>query len=199
MDFATITQKRYATKKFDGKTIPEEKVKQLFEMIRFAPSSFNIQPWKVVVITDKATKEKLLPVSLNQPQITSCSHLLVFCANTDIEGNIEKLGTELIKGGAAAEGIRGYLEMMRNFAKGLNKEQKLAWTQRQLYIALGNALNGAKALGFDSCPMEGFDAKGYAEILKLPTHLVPTALCPIGYASDKPTPKMRFTDVFMGM
>jgi len=199
MDFATITQKRYATKKFDGKTIPEEKVKQLFEMIRFAPSSFNIQPWKVVVITDKATKEKLLPVSLNQPQITSCSHLLVFCANTDIEGNIEKLGTELIKGGAAAEGIRGYLEMMRNFAKGLNKEQKLAWTQRQLYIALGNALNGAKALGFDSCPMEGFDAKRYAEILKLPTHLVPTALCPIGYASDKPTPKMRFTDVFMGM
>ncbi len=197
MDFATITQKRYATKKFDGKTIPEEKVKELFEMIRFAPSSFNIQPWKVVVITGKATKEKLLPVSLNQPQITSCSHLLVFCANTDIEGNIEKLGTELIKGGAAAEGIRGYLEMMRNFAKGLSKEQKLAWSQRQLYIALGNALNGAKALGFDSCPMEGFDGKAYAEILKLPGHLVPTALCPIGYGSDKPTPKMRFNDLFM--
>lgn len=199
MDFATIVQQRYATKKFDGKTIPEDKINQLFEMIRLAPSSFNIQPWKIAVITDKATKEKLLPVSLNQPQITSCSHLLVFCTNTDIEGNIEKLGTELIKGGAAAEGIGGYLDMMRNFAKGLSKEQKLAWSQRQLYIALGNALNGAKALGFDSCPMEGFDAKAYAEILKLPAHLVPTALCPIGYASDKPTPKMRFNDVFMRM
>ncbi len=197
MDFATIIQKRYATKQFDGKKIPEEKVNQLFEMIRFAPSSFNIQPWKVVVVTDKATKEKLLPVSWNQPQITTCSQLLVFCANTDVEGNIEKLGKEMIKSGAAADGIRGYMDMMRNFAKGLNNEQKLAWAQKQVYIALGNALNGAKALGFDSCPMEGFDAKAYAEILKLPAHLVPAVLCPIGYGSDKPTPKMRFDDVFM--
>src|SRR3989344_3066017 len=97
MDFATIVQKRYATKQFDGKKIPEENVNQLLEMIRFAPSSFNIQPWKVVVITDQTTKEILQPLSWNQPQIMSCSHLLIFCADTNIEKNIEKLGEKMFQ------------------------------------------------------------------------------------------------------
>ena len=61
-----------------------------------------------------------------------------------------------------------------------------------MYIALGNALNGAKALGFDSCPMEGFNAGEYSKILALPNHLVPSVLCPIGYAADKPSAKIRF-------
>ena len=74
----------------------------------------------------------------------------------------------------------------------MSEEQKLSWSQRQAFLALGNALNGAKSLGFDSCPMEGFDPKEYAKILGLPGNLVPTALCPIGYASDKPNPKLRF-------
>ncbi len=58
--------------------------------------------------------------------------------------------------------------------------------------ALGNALNGAKALGLDSCPMGGFDPKEYSRILNIPAHLVPVMLCPVGYAADKPVPKVRF-------
>ncbi|MBI2102427.1 NAD(P)H-dependent oxidoreductase [Candidatus Woesearchaeota archaeon] len=199
MDFATIVQKRYATKQFDGKKIPEENVNQLLEMIRFAPSSFNIQPWKVVVISDQTVKEKLQPFSWNQPQITSCSHLLVFCADTDIENIIQRLEKQLVDEGAKKESIQRYLDMIRNFTKGLTPEQNVAWVQKQVYIALGNALNGAKALGFDSCPMEGFDQKGYTDTLHLPETLIPTVLCPIGYGSDQPTPKMRFAreDVFM--
>src|SRR3989338_1034177 len=91
MEFIEIIRNRYATKKFDGRQVPEDRVAKLKEMIRLAPSSFNIQPWKIKVITDKETKEKLLPVSYNQPQVTTCSHLLVFCANTDIEGLIDRL------------------------------------------------------------------------------------------------------------
>jgi len=84
---------------------------------------------------------------------------------------------------------------MHNFAKGLTGEKRLSWAQRQVYIALGNALNGAKSLGFDSCPMEGFDPAKYAEILALPKHIVPTVLCPIGFAVDTPHPKIRFSDI----
>ncbi|MBI2652812.1 NAD(P)H-dependent oxidoreductase, partial [Candidatus Woesearchaeota archaeon] len=171
---------------------PEEKVNQLLEMIRYAPSSFNIQPWVIRVITDSKIKEKLAPASWNQPQITSCSHLLVFCANKDIAGNIDKLENLMIKAGAKPEDIKAYIKIMRDFEKSLSDEQKLSWAQRQTYLALGNALNGAKALGFDSCPMEGFSQEEYAKILKLPNNLVPTALCPIGYSADKPKPKIRF-------
>lgn len=192
MDFETIVNERYATKLFDGNKIPEEKVNQLLEIIRHAPSSFNIQPWKIIVVTDPELKEKLSPASWNQPQIKSCSHLLVFCADKDIAGNIDKLEKLMLKAGAKPEEIKHYIYVMREFDKNLSDEQKLSWAQRQLYLALGNALNGAKSLGFDSCPMEGFDTKAYAKILNLPSNLVPTALCPIGYASDKPKPKLRF-------
>ena len=74
----------------------------------------------------------------------------------------------------------------------MSGEQKLCWAQSQLFLALGNAVNGAKSLGFDSCPMGGFDPKEYARILKIPPPLVPTMLCPLGYAADKPVPKVRF-------
>ncbi|MBI2572562.1 NAD(P)H-dependent oxidoreductase [Candidatus Woesearchaeota archaeon] len=187
MEFKDIVHKRYATKTFDGKQLPLDKVQQLLEMIRYAPSSFNIQPWKIKVITDQATKEKLLPVSWNQPQITSCSHLLIFCADTNIIDNIHKLEKAL---GPQAQ---GYIDMMKGFANNLTPEQKLSWAQRQVYLALANALNGATSLGFDSCPMEGFSAADYSKILNLPAHLVPTVVCPIGFAADVARPKMRFS------
>ena len=163
---------------------------KLFEIIRHAASSFNIQPWVVKIVTDKKLKERLTPASMNQKQIESCSHLLVFCANKDIAGNIDMLEKLMIKSGVST----AYIEIMRGFDKSLTDEQKLSWAQRQTYLALGNALNGAKSLGFDSCPMEGFDPKAYAKILNLPSNLVPSALCPIGYASDKQKPKLRFKE-----
>ena len=193
MNFKEIVMKRYATKVFDSRKVPESKVNELLELIRYSPSSFNIQPWKILVITDKDIKEKLLPVSWNQPQITSCSHLIVFCANKDIKGNIDLLEKTLIKNGAKIDGIKGYVDLMKNFEIGLTDDAKLSWAQKQVYIALSNALNGAKSLGFDSCPMEGFDAKAYSKILDLPSNLVPTVVCPIGYGTDIPNPKIRFS------
>ena len=199
MNFEKIVQERYATKLFDGKIVLESKVNGLLEIIRLAPSSYNIQPWKIIIVTDSETKEKLSAASWNQPQIKSCSHLLVFCADKNILENINKLERLMIENGAKSESIKQYVEAMKNFEKNLSEEQKLAWAQRQTYLALGNALNGAKYLGFDSCPMEGFDSKAYSEILKLPENIVPTALCPIGYASGKPAPKLRFPkeDIFI--
>ncbi len=194
MEFNEIVMKRYATKMFDGKTLSKKKVEQLLEIIRYAPSSFNIQPWKIIIIKDKEKKERLLPASWNQPQITSCSHLLVFCADTNIKENIEGLTDLMVKNGADAAKIEPYIQMMRDFEKKMTKEQKLSWSQRQLYIALGNALNGAKSLGFDSCPMEGFNPDEYAKILELPSNLVPSVLCPIGYGSDEPKEKLRFAN-----
>jgi len=185
MEFKEIVMNRYATKKFDGKKIPQEKVNELLEMIRYAPSSSNMQPWKIKVITDQKIKEKLSPASWNQAQITSCSHLLVFCADTDLDKHIEKLIKMLPDAKEYYTGLKAGFDKMTT-------EQKLSWAQRQLFLALGNAINGAKSLGFDSCPMEGFSPEEYSKILNLPKNLVPTALCPIGYAADTPRPKMRF-------
>lgn len=194
MDFKKIVHERYATKLFDGRKIPDSEVNKLLDMIRYAPSSYNIQPWKILVITDQNVKEKLAPSAWNQPQITTCSHLLVFCADKDVAANISRLGTLMIQNGAKPEDAKARIGIMGKFEKKLDEEEKLAWAQRQVYLALGNALNGAKSLGFDSCPMEGFDPSAFAKILELPANLVPTALCPIGYAADKQKQKLRFPE-----
>jgi nitroreductase len=198
MEFSEIVQKRYATKGFDGRAVDEATISKLLELIRLSASSFNIQPWKVKVISDAATKQALLPHTWNQPQITTCSHLLVICADTALEPRAESLYALMRSAGTPQANVAGFSKMLNGFISGMPPEARLAWAQKQCYIALGNALNGAKSLGLDSCPMEGFMPAKYAETLELPAHLVPTLVVPVGYPSDKPGPKLRFEkkDVF---
>jgi len=190
-EFQNIILSRYATKKFDGRTIPSEDIEKLFEMIRLAPSSYNLHPFKIQVITDKTMKEQLKPATYNQEQITTCSHLLVFCASTDVDWIIGKTTNAMKNAGATEDAIKGYDAMVRGFLTSKTREELIAWAKLQAYLALENALLGAKTLGFDSCPMEGFNPAEYSKILNLSESLVPAVLCTIGYASDKPRPKVR--------
>jgi len=192
MQFAKCVMQRYATKKFDGKTIPEKKVNELLDLVRYSASALNLQPWKIKVVTDKKTKEALFNVSNSQEQVTTCSHLLVFCADADYDSLIVRLGALMKKNHVPDDVVKKVTGMAAMFAKSMTQEQRAAWSQAQTYLALGNAINGAKALGFDSCPMGGFDPAGYTRILKIPKNLTPVMLCPIGYAADTPGPKIRY-------
>ena len=193
MDFTEIVMQRYATKKFDGRKIPEETIDKLLDLVRFAPSALNLQPWKIKVVTDNRVKEQLKPAAFNQEQITTCSHLLVFCADPDYDSLIRRLGDLLMSNRVADDIVKNILGMARQFVGTMTPEQRLSWSQAQTYLALGNALNGAKALGFDSCPMGGFDPAEFTRILKIPAPLVPVMLCPLGYAADIPMSKLRFS------
>ncbi|HMA04668.1 MAG TPA: NAD(P)H-dependent oxidoreductase [Methanomicrobiales archaeon] len=192
MEFKDIVMQRYATKKFDGRRVPEGKMNELYELIRFAPSALNVQPWKIKVITDQKMKEQLRPATYDQEQVTTCSHLLVFCANTDFEGLLGKLERLMKQAKVPDAELKMVMEMARGYFLANPPEVRLAMAQHHVFLALGNALNGAKSLGLDSCPMGGFDSKEYSRILALPPHLVPTMLCPVGYAADIPEQKVRF-------
>jgi len=193
MNFKELVMNRYAAKKFDGKQIPQEKMDELIELIRYAPSSFNLQPWKIKIVSDQATKDLLFPVSWNQEQVKTASHVLVFCADTHLAPLAKKLGDSMLAAGAPEATVKALMGYVEPFIKGMNEQQTLGWAQRQVYLALENGLLGAKALGFDSCPMEGFNPAEYSKILKLPAHLVPTAVMPVGYAADTPRAKVRFS------
>ncbi|MGV8169496.1 MAG: nitroreductase family protein [Candidatus Nanoarchaeia archaeon] len=199
-EFKEIVEQRYAVKKFDGRIIPEEKVEELLEIIRLSASSLNTQPWKVKIIKDKKTKELLLPASRDQPQVTTCSHLLIFCADLDYDEKIIKLEKEMRSKKIPEENMNKQLGMIKTYAGRMSDSEKLNWAKCQIHIAVGNTINGAKSLGFDSCPMGGFEPDKYSEILKLPKHLVPAIIVPIGYpASDNiKRPKVRLPkeDIF---
>jgi nitroreductase/dihydropteridine reductase len=190
MEFKDIVMQRYAVKQFDGRMIEDSQLYALLDMIRYAPSAFNLQPWKIKIVSASRIKKNLLPHSNNQPQITTCSHLLVFCANTELEELVERANEGLKASGMPADAISQY-SRMKEYIRSMSHEQRLAFAREQIHIALGNAVNGAKALGFDSCPMGGFDPAGYAEALFLPEEYIPVVLCAIGYAADIAPAKWR--------
>ena len=192
MEFKNILEERFATKKFDGKKIDEDKIEQIMEMIRLSPSALNLQPWKIKIIADEDLKEKLSPASMDQPQIKSCSHLLVFCANSNLKGNADKLINDLKASGIPEKNIQFLESVLNNFLRMFPGEEGIHEAQQNAFIPAITAIYAAKSLGIDSCPMQGFNPAAYSEILELPDTLVPTIIVPLGYAADKPMPKVRF-------
>lgn len=191
MEYKDIVMQRYATKVFDGRMIDESTLFSLLDIIRFSPSAFNLQPWKIKVVSASKIKKNLLPHSNNQQQVTTCSHLLVFCANTELEPLVDKAVGGLAQSGLPKETVDQYAAMIKAYISAMTPAQRIAFAREQIHIALCNAVNGAKALGIDSCPMGGFDPAGYAEALFLPDEYIPVVLCAVGYAADKPNPKWR--------
>jgi nitroreductase len=192
MGFEKVVAQRYATKLFDGRKVPEEKIGQLLEMVRLSPSGLNLQPWKIRVVTDQVLKETLQPLAFNQQQISTCSHLLIFCAWTDAEALVSRVDRLMKSGGVPDQGREMLVGMSKMFLGGMSPQQVADWAKSQVFLALGNALNGAKSLGLDSCPMSGFDAVECSRVLALPSDFLLTAMCPVGYAADvQPPVKLR--------
>lgn len=194
MEFKELVLARYNAKKFDGRKIPDAKLKELFDIIRFAPSADNLQPWKIKVISDQALKEKLLPAVMvfNQERIATCSHLLVFCADLDLETHWTRLKAAMKKAGIPEAEI-DHMAQVAKMIIGRTEEEKRNRSQWDVFLAVGNAVNGAKSLGFDSSLMGGFNAKEFTRILELPSNLVPTLIVAIGYTVDRSLPKVRFS------
>jgi nitroreductase / dihydropteridine reductase len=191
MEFKDIVMQRYATKQFDGRMVDETKLFELLDIIRYSPSAFNLQPWKIKIVSAGKIKANLRPHANDQTQITTCSHLLIFCANTEFESQVDKVLEGMESTGIPNGMVQEYATMIKSYIGSMSPEQRMGFAREQIYLALGNAVNGAKSLGFDSCPMGGFDPVAFAEVLFLPEEYVPVVLCAIGYAADQRPAKWR--------
>lgn len=190
---------RYATKKFDpARKICAETWNALEEVLILTPSSYGAQPWKFIVVTDPAVKEKLLPHTYGQRQVVDCSHIVVFTIHRDFGGHhIDNYLKRIVEvRGGSHEALGGLRKMiMGQVVEG--ESPKDEWAIRQVYIALGNFMTSAALLGIDTCPMEGFMPDKYDDILGLAAFDLSSVLvCCAGYRdpSDKyaSLPKVRF-------
>lgn len=204
MSFLTQLTWRYATKKFDAtKKLSEEQFGKILEAIRMAPSSFGPQPYHMIVVNNPLLREKLKEVSFHQPQITDASHLIVFCARTDLLTRADEY-FEVATGGDTEKraAMKGYEDMMKGFLSAMPESAHLPWAARQAYIALGFGLAAAAELGVDSCPMEGFDGAQYKAILGVTENMQVLSVLTLGFRADDDSaaqrPKVRFplSDLF---
>ena len=185
-------KKRYAIKLFDkDKKLTDQQLSEIKEAISLAPTSFGLQPFKVKIITDEKLKEELQKHSWNQPQISSCSHLLVFCADLDTKALLERKATLMKELNIPSNKIKGFLDYASPYFEDKEKQWLINWSEKQLYLAADHAMLQATSLGIGSCPMGGFDAKKYHKTLNLKEDLWPALLVPLGYPADTERPKIR--------
>ena len=178
-------QWRYAAKKMDAtQAVPQDKVNRIIEAARLAPTSSGLQPFEVIVVTNKDIRTQIQAVAHNQAQVTEGSHLLVFAAwNTYTADRINHMFdlTNTERGGTN-EGWENYRQMLLKSYPSREAQVNFEHAARQTYIGLGAALIAAAFEEVDSTPMEGFDPKSVDDILGLGAKgLRSVALLPLGY------------------
>lgn len=192
---------RYATKKFDYvRKIPPQDWQTLEQALVLTPSSYGLQPWKFIVITDQGVKDKLVPISWNQRQVADASHVIVFAIRKDLSAaDIDRhLKRTAQVRGVSEQSLETFRKMMLGGLvpppPGFDINE---WATRQVYIALGNFMTAAAMLGIDTCPMEGIVPAKYDELLGLPEKGHATVVAATaGYRAEDDKyarmPKVRF-------
>lgn len=191
---------RYATKQFDpSRSIDAATWSALEAALILTPSSYGLQPYRFVVITDPAVKAQLKPASWNQAQLTDASHTVAFAILKDMGlEHIQRFAARITEvRGTPADKMQSYQDMIaRDLVTGPRSQIIDEWATRQVYIALGNFMTACALIGVDACPLEGIDPTKWNAILSLTDYAVVVA-CSAGYrsATDKyaAMPKVRFT------
>lgn len=187
MDLIKNLKWRYATKRFDTeKKLSSADVELLKEAIRLSASLYGLQLYKVFIVESEKYKSLLKDASWGQLQVAEASHIFVFCNYTTIsEKNID----EFLQLKASAQNIqmddlKAYGDFIKKTLLGLTNEQVAIWTAKQTYIALANLLAACAELKIDACPMEGFEALKYSQILGLNSKgLNAAVIAAVGYRS----------------
>ena len=180
---------RYATKQFDpNRSLSDEQLFLMKEALRLAPSSFGLQPWHFVLVTNAELKEELVKASWGQTQVRDASHVFVLCRKADV--TVEDVNAYIAdtasKRGQSIEELDGFRDVMIGFIERMSHEEKIDWMARQIYIALSSMMTVAAYEGIDACPMEGIMPEEYSRILKLDElGVVPILACPIGFRAEE--------------
>jgi nitroreductase/dihydropteridine reductase len=184
MNFLESLHWRYATKRMTGEKIPEEKINTILEAARLAPTSSGIQPFSILVITDKKLMEKIQPIAYNQPQITEASHLLVFAVWDHVTSEkIDYVYDQIIRErNLPADALTSYVDRLKEMFAGMTQEEQFNWSARQAYLAIGIVTAAAAIEKIDATPMEGFVNSELDKVLKLREKgLRSTTIIALGY------------------
>ncbi len=188
-------QWRYATKKFDAeKPLPDEQVRDLLETVGLAPSSFGLQPYRLIRVDDQPTRERISQAAMGQPQITGGSHLIVFAVETRIDAAAvgRFVDRAAVARGVARDALAAREAQIVAAMGKMDQATRIDWAKRQAYLALGVLVGAAAQAGIDLCPMEGFDQAGVDAILGLPEQgLTATVFAVLGHrAGDDPAARV---------
>lgn len=180
---------RYAVKKFDTKKkLARAYVDDLLEATRLSPSSFGLQPYKILVVENKKLRRKIYEEACDQSKVVEAPYFLVFCTyqKFTLAWVDSFINLYLKERKLSPEKSAKFRKERRDFIKETSQADLDAWAGNQAFIALGVLLTSAAVSRIDACPMGGFKPKELDRILNLKKYnLRSRVLCTLGYRSDE--------------
>lgn len=177
MDTITAIKERRSVKHYDNAhEMSEAEINALLELALLSPTSFNMQNWRFVVVTDPEKRAAIQAAAWNQAQVTEASITILLCANLNAH---EDAGRYWVH---APQSVQDMLVPMIAPLYQNNAELRRDEAMRSIGIAAQTLMLTAKSMGYDSCPMIGFDPEKVAEIIELPENHVIGMMLTVGKA-----------------
>lgn len=181
-------EQRRSIREYSAEPIPGEELEEILRVTGLAPSAFNLQPWRFVVVETPEVKERLAAAAYGQRQVRAAPAVLVLY--TDMQDTLEHLD-EVLHPGMDDEQRASTRETILGSFAGKTEAEREAWGAEQGNIALGYLLLAAEAHGYQTSPMLGFDAGAVRRLLELPEHVRIPALIAIGRGAEEGFPHHR--------
>ncbi|WP_158824569.1 nitroreductase family protein [Granulicella sp. S156] len=188
---AQAIRDRRATPSFDGEPIPASDLRQILDAGLHAPSGYNMQPWRFIVVQHPEQRKRLRAASYNQAKVEEASAVIVACGDRD---SWRKDLDEMLRMGRAAGMPESYAAQAATsvpaFMSSFSDDQMRGWLNKQVMMAFTSMLLMAEVMGYDTAPMEGFEQAKVCETLRLPMSYWVVGLLAIGH--------LRGTDKYDG-
>ncbi len=161
----------------------KSEIKKLMQHVILSPTSFNIQNWRFVVVTDKTMRQKIREASWDQAQMTDASFLVVFCADLNAWKKADRCWRNAPP--KVRKNMVATIKMIYSRDKQLQYDEGI----RSCGIAAQTLMLAAKPMGYDTCPMVGFDVKKVSKLIRLPKQHIITMIIAVGKKSKDPWPR----------
>ena len=179
---ASAALARRSVRAYMDQPVTDDTLSRLLTLTGRAPSAFNLQPWRFVVVRDPALKAALSAAAYGQKQITGAP--VVVAMYSDMEDTMARLD-EIVHPDLPAEKRADTIAMLQGSFGNMSVEDRAVWGNGQANIALGYLLLLARAEGLDTSPMLGFEAPKVKRLLDIPEHATMTALVSLGYGAEE--------------
>ena len=173
---------RRSTPSFDGEPIPLHNLRQILDAGLHAPSGYNMQPWRFIVVQHPDQLRRLRSACYNQAKVEEASAIIVACGDRDgWRRDLE----EMLRMGRAAGMPESYAAQaaanVPSYLSSFSEDEMRAWLNKQVTIATTTMMWMAEVLGYDTAMLEGFEQPGVCETLRLPMSYWVVSLLAIGH------------------
>ncbi|GIQ69583.1 putative NAD(P)H nitroreductase YodC [Xylanibacillus composti] len=190
---AEIMRERSSVRKYKkGLRIPKETLEEIIALAGTAPSGWNLQHWKFIVVQEEERKQRLLPIAYNQEQIVDCSAVVAVLGDWEADKNAEKVCDAAVQAGYMTPQARDILvkQIHTTYATDATIDAKDGTINPSL--AAMQLMLAAAALGISSCPIGGFKHDELRRELQFPDRYKPIMLITLGYAEKPAHQTIRF-------